>query len=126
MTHEQLRAVSAAPVGSRVWVEREKRPYRVRARSRRFLVCTKPHFGTVLYFIVDLKQMVRGPENLVFGMGAESDADCAEMVDRLEGRRGHWRTNPTEVSWRNRVPLDVLRVEAPAKPSSTEAPHADR
>lgn len=122
-------------VGSRIYFEEEKRPYRVRARSGRYLVCTKPHNPkkTVLYTVVDLVEQVRGTENLVFGFGAETDEECREMVDRLEGRGesdseedlAYLRTiipdiKPappckTEVSHRNRIPLRISRL-TPAQP----------
>lgn len=118
MNHAELKAIAAAPVGSRVWFEGQKRPFTVRARSRRFVVCTKPFFKTVLYTIIDFKEMVRGPENLVFGMGAETLAQCEAMIDRLEGRNmGASGMKHTEVSYRRRVPLDVRRVEPPTPPN---------
>jgi hypothetical protein len=104
--------VDDLPVGGRVWFSEEKRPYTVQARSRRFLVCTKAFAArrTVLYTVVDLKERIRGTENLVFGMGAETREDCEAMIDRLEGRdRSIGFT--TEVSHRNFVPLVVERVE---------------
>lgn len=136
----QLRDV---PIGAFITFAKEKRPYRVRARSGRFIVCTKPFNPkkTVLYTIIDLVENVRGPENLIFGMGAESDQDCWDMVDRLDGRdnnhpqgrdvrdKAEWealqKTNPdfkqmvfqrsfrTEVSHRHRVGLDVIKIRVP-------------
>jgi len=89
-------------VGDKIYVESEKRPYRVRAANERFAVCTKPHFKTVLYFVADFKEDVRGTENLIFGMGAETDEECQEMLARLS-------SGDTEVSHRNRVPLDIVK-----------------
>jgi hypothetical protein len=120
----------AAPVGSMIKFAEEARPYRVRARSQRFLVCTKPFNlrKTVFYTIVDLKENVRGPENLVFGMGAESDDDCREMIQRLEGTTPPdmevnaaiaslglepVADSPTEVSRRNRIALRIESVKPP-------------
>lgn len=98
------------PVGARVWFAEEKLPYTVQARSSRFLVCSKPFAArrTVLYCIIDLKERVRGPENLVFGFGAETRAQCERMVRRLEDT-----DDPTEVSHRHRIDLVVRRVEHP-------------
>lgn len=87
-------------LGAKVYVARERRGYVVRARNERFAVCTKPHFKTVLYFILDAVNGVRGTENLVFGFGAETDEDCEEMLERVS-------SGQTEVSHRNRVPWDV-------------------
>ncbi len=76
------------------------RPYTVRARNDQFAVCTRKHFETVMYFVLDAANGVRGTENLVFGFGAESDEDCAEMLERVT-------TGETEVSHRNRVDWDI-------------------
>lgn len=100
------------PVGTKIKFRNEKKRYTVRASNICFLVCTYPiniikrrggkkyeHEKTVMYTIVDFKEGVRGTENLVFGFGAETNRECNEMLTRLtEGE--------TEVSHRNRVPLD--------------------
>jgi hypothetical protein len=91
------------PIGARVYVPNERRGYKVMARSDRYAVCTKPHFSTVLYFILDNVELVRGPENLIFGLGAETQEQCEQMIMRLE-------VGDTEVSHRRRVPWDVVRV----------------
>jgi hypothetical protein len=102
--------VDGLPVGGRVWFAEEKKPYTVQARSRRFLVCTKPFAlkKTVLYCIIDLKERIRGPENLVFGFGAETPEQCRAMVTRLEDAE-----SCSEVSHRHSIPLVVSRVEEP-------------
>ena len=99
----------AAKVGDKVRFVEEKQAYTVQARGERFLICTKPFNPrrTVLYTVIDLEQQVRGTENLIFGMGAETREQCEHMLERLE--RGD-----TEVSYRNRVPL---RLAANAKVS---------
>jgi len=114
-------------VGQRIWFAEEKKPYRVRCRSDRYLICTKPAnlWKTVFYTIIDLKENIRGAENVIFGFGAETDKECQEMLDRLEGnvtpdlesdallRKMRMEPPPpvlTEVSYRNRVPLVVTRV----------------
>lgn len=95
------------PVGSRIYFEEEVRPYNVQAAGERYLVCTKPCFGSVLYTVVDLVEQVRGTENLIFCGGAETRELCEEMLDRLEGAgcdNGTWHT---EVSHRNRILLKI-------------------
>lgn len=89
-------------VGDKVYVPNEKRPYRVRARDERYIICTKPYNPkrTVLYFIVDLKERVRGPDNMVFCSGYETDEDCAERLKELQ-------SGEIEVSWRRHVDLDI-------------------
>lgn len=98
MTTEDYAELKA---GDRLFVRCEKRPYRVRCRSERFIICTKPFNPrrTVLYFIIDLKEWVRGPDDRIFCCGYETDRDCEERLEELE--RGE-----IEISWRNRVPLD--------------------
>lgn len=100
-------------VGNKIKFRKEKLRYTIQACDERFLICTKPlnmirkvhggyeHEKTVLYTIVDFKEMRRGPENLVFGMGAETREDCEEMLARLN------EEYPSEVSYRHDVPLDI-------------------
>lgn len=130
-----------APIGAFITFAKERtRPYRVRARSGRFIVCTRPFEETVYYSIIDLLENCRGPENLVLGLGAESDQNCWDMVDRLDGRdnnhpqgkdavdrvefekekkklpcglRQFQESFRTEVSHRNRIDLDVIKVRVP-------------
>lgn len=130
--NDQLRY---CPLGTRVWFVSEKTAYTVRARSSRYLVCTKPFNlrRTTLYTIVDLDEQVRGPENLIFGFGAETDDHCVQMIERLHGIVRPFTASeveqvkglprelralckpqyhgPTEVSHRNRVTLQVERVK---------------
>lgn len=103
--------VDDLPVGGRVWFAEEKRPYTVQARSARYLVCTKPFAAkrTVLYCIIDLKTRMRAPEDLVFGFGAETTAQCEAMVRRLE-------KDESGLSRRREAPLAVVRVEHPVPP----------
>lgn len=94
------------PLGALVWVEGEKRPYRVRAVGKRYAVCTKPFNvrRTVLYCVIDIVNRWRAPEGLIFGLGAETDEDCQAMLERLESGK-------TYLSERRGVPLDVTRVK---------------
>ena len=75
----------ALPIGSKVWFVEEKQGYSVRAKGAQYLVLTKPfnQKKTVIYTILDIESMERGPENLIFGMGAETDEQCQEMLARL-------------------------------------------
>jgi hypothetical protein len=88
--------------GDRVRFAEEKQAYTVQARGDRFLVCTKPFNPrrTVLYTVVDLAHGIRGTENLIFGLGAETREQCEQMLARLEA-------GETEISYRNRVPLNL-------------------
>ena len=87
--------------GDPVFVWNEVRPYSVKCRDERFIICTKPFNPkrTVMYFIVDLERYVRGTDNSVFCSGYETQEQCEERLKELrEGR--------IEVSYRNYVPLD--------------------
>ena len=111
-------------VGSKIKFVSEKQKYTVQASDDRFAVCTKPFNPrrTVLYTIVDFKEQVRGPENLIFGMGAETREQCEDMLDRLNGRLDSGGRmlkeagypvleHTTEVSHRNRISLDIEFIE---------------
>lgn len=92
--------------GQKIKFASEKQRYTVRAASKRYAICTKPFNAqkTVLYCIIDQWRDVRGPENLVFGMGAETDEQCYEMLIRL-------MDNESEVSYRHDLKLDIERVD---------------
>ena len=88
--------------GDRVYIPKEKRPYKVRARDDRYIICTKPYNPqhTFMYFIIDLEEKRRGPDNMVFCFGYESDEDCMERLKELQEGK-------IEVSRRRDVPLDI-------------------
>lgn len=107
-------SIAEAVPGSRIWFEGERMPYTVQARSERYLVCTKPFAPrkTVIYTVVDLKEKVRGTENLVFCAGFETKELCEEAIERLTGKCKDTGFQ-TEVSHRNRVPLTVVKFKQP-------------
>lgn len=88
--------------GDKVYVPTEKRPYKVRCRDERFIICTKPYNPkhTVIYFIIDLVERRRGPDNQVFCFGYETDEDCHERLKELQDGK-------INVSWRHGIPLDL-------------------
>lgn len=89
-------------VGDKVYIPNQKRPYRVRARDDRYIICTKPYNPghTVLYFIIDLVDKWRAPDNMIFCSGYETDEDCrARLRDLQDGT--------IELSARRGVPLDI-------------------
>lgn len=91
--------------GMKVKFEGEKQKYTVRCASRRYAICTKPFNArnTVLYTIIDQWRKIRAPENLVFGMGAETDEQCYEMLIRL-------LDGDSEPSYRHEYHLDIEAV----------------
>lgn len=106
-----IELLAKAKIGDRVTFKGERMPYTIQARDKRFIVCTKPFVlqKTVIYTIVDLVENVRGPENLVFGAGFETRGQCEDAIERLNGKGGR---HPTEVTYRNRVPVEVIKVRS--------------
>jgi len=96
---------SKIPVGCLVKFEEEKQRYTVMASNVAFAICTKPMNAhkTVLYTIIDWGHDIRGRENLVFGMGAETQEQCEEMLERLT-------SGDSEVSERNDIPLKIEAI----------------
>lgn len=89
-------------VGDKVYIPNHKRPFRVKARDDRYIICTKPFNAqhTVIYFIVDLVDKWRAPDNLIFCLGYETDEDCQQRLRQLQnGEIG--------LSWRRGTPLDI-------------------
>ena len=87
-------------IGDKVYIPEQKRAFRVKARDERYIICTKPCFGTVLYFIVDLVDKWRAPDDRIFCSGYETEEDCQERLKELQaGEIG--------LSVRRGIPLDI-------------------
>lgn len=93
-------------VGDKIKFKKEKQKYTIQACNYRYFVCTKPMNAqkTVLYTIVDLVEQCRGTENLILSMGFETREKCEECLQRLIA-------GETEVSHRNRIPIDLENWE---------------
>lgn len=89
-------------VGDKVYIPDQKRPFRVRARDDRYIICTKPFNPqhTVIYFIVDLVDKWRAPDNMIFCSGYETDEQCQERLQELQSGK-------IELSRRRGIPLDI-------------------
>ena len=89
-------------VGDKVYVPTDKKPYRVRCRDERYIICTKPFnlHHTVLYFIVDIYDKWRAPDNRAFCDGYESDEDCIARLSELQN-------GELELSRRRGIPLEI-------------------
>lgn len=89
-------------IGDKIYIPNEKKPYTVKARDERYIICTKPFNPqrTVLYFIIDLEARRRAPDDRVFCSGYETDEQCAERLKELQNSK-------IELSWRRGVPLDI-------------------
>lgn len=92
------------PVGTKIWFESERQGYTVRASNAAFAILTKPFniSKTVLYTIIDWELGIRGPSNLIFNIGAETDEQCSQLLDMLT-------SGEIEVSSRRCVKLDISR-----------------
>lgn len=116
-----------AKVGDKIWFAEEVQGYTVRARNNRFIICTKPFNPkrTVLYTIIDLEREVRGPCNMIFGPGFETDEQIEGAMQRLQN---HCDNNhigkinlpgipemeyqaSMEVTHRNFVPLVIHKIK---------------
>ena len=89
-------------VGDKVYIPFEDEPYEVKARDDRYIICTKPinPKHTVIYFIVDLVEKWRAPDNMIFCSGYETDEQCQKRLWELQsGKIG--------LSRRRGIPLDI-------------------
>lgn len=89
-------------VGDAVYIPEHKRPFRCRQRDGRYIICTKPYNPkhTVLYFIIDLQDKWRAPDDRVFCSGYETDDDCKKRLEELQ-------LGEISLSRRRGVPLDI-------------------
>ena len=72
-------------VWDRLYLRNEKRWYKVQARNDRYIIVTKPHFKTVLYSILDLKNKWMWPDSYVFWMFSyETKEECIKALYSLE------------------------------------------
>lgn len=89
--------------GDKIKFQNEKHKYTIKAKSDRYLICTKPFNlqKTCLYTIIDLDRLVRGTNNLVFNaydyMVQEHIDECLKDLE----------TGEIEVTHRNCILLDV-------------------
>ena len=89
-------------VGDKVYIPKHVNPFRVQARDDRFIICTKPFNlkRTVIYFIVDLQNRRRGPDNMIFCSGYNTVEQCQERLQELQQGK-------IEVSYRHGIDLDL-------------------
>lgn len=94
------------PVGTKIWFDSERQGYTVRTSNAVFVILTKPFNidKTVLYTIIDWELGIRGPSNLIFNIGAETDEQCLELLDMLT-------SGEIEVSSRRCVELNIRRAK---------------
>ena len=73
-------------VGDKVKIPDQRRRFTVQARDERYIICTKwlNLHHTVIYFIVDLKERKRGPDDRVFCSDYETILQCKERLQELQ------------------------------------------
>lgn len=59
---------------------------------------------TVLYTIIDWELGIRGPSNLIFNIGAETDEQCSQLLDILT-------SGEIEVSARRCIKLNIRKAK---------------
>jgi len=95
----------------KIYFAGERIGYTIKACNERYLICTKPYNPkrTVLYTIVDLKEEIRGTNNLVFNMydyAKQSDIDQC-LKDLISGESDF---DGLKITRRNRVPLQIVKI----------------
>lgn len=88
--------------GDKVYIPGNKKPWTVRCRDDRYIICTQPYNPrhTVLYFIIDLQEQRRAPDDQVFCSGYITNDDCNERLRELQG-------GEISLSMRRGVSLDI-------------------
>lgn len=84
-------------VGDKVFVPKENKTFVVQARDDRYIICTDPDD---YYFIVDLVDKWRAPDNMIFCRGYETKTDCEDRLRELQN-------GEIELSVRRGLPLDI-------------------
>ena len=100
---------SKVPVGTKLKFKQESQEYAVQASNHFISVCTKPMnaLKTVLYTVIDWHEQKRSTENLVFEMGAQTQKQCKEMLERLT-------QGESDLSSRRIIDLDIESYELPS------------
>lgn len=88
--------------GDKVYIPNEKKPYTVRCRDERYIICTKPDnlHHSFWYFIIDLVDKWRAPDDRIFCAGYETEDDCNERLKELQN-------GEIALSIRRGIPLDI-------------------
>tara|TARA_R110000851_G_scaffold151592_1_gene292838 strand:- start:220 stop:540 length:321 start_codon:yes stop_codon:yes gene_type:complete len=104
-------------IGDKIKMSAERTRYTVQGFDDRFVIATKPHFDDCLYCIIDRKEHIRGPINMVLGLPISSDAEinspegASEVLDFMRNETGGHEV--WHVSNRNSLPLtpsEVLQI----------------
>ncbi len=81
---ESLEIAKTLRVGDRVrFLFESQARFKVRLRSDRFVILTRPHFRSVAYTVIDLEQGRRGPDD-TWCCGYETADELADTLRRFE------------------------------------------
>ena len=97
-------------IGDSIKFEDDELIFKIIAKDSKYLVCTNNDLGDrtddTVYTIVDLKERIRGPHNILF-----NDYDFTNLEDMNELLRNiEDSSKPIEISHRNRVALKIESV----------------
>lgn len=91
------------PKGTKIKIRGYGSKFTIKA-SNAFLIIATRGKG---YTIIDRRENIMGRENLIFSIGAETDEQCEEMLQRLT-------SGETEISQRYRQPFEAEKYYIPA------------
>lgn len=86
-------------VGDKIYWIGQKRPYAIKARDERYIICTQPcnFHKSVMYSIIDTEELICAPNNLVFNpYNYKKQEDIEQSLNDLE--KGEY-----ELSYRHRA-----------------------
>jgi hypothetical protein len=88
-------------IGDKIKIPNQRNRFTIRAFDKRFIIMTKPFNArkTYLYSIIDLQELLRGPDNLIFGNYNcyEKEADkCLKQLQNGEIEISHRRCKVLE------------------------------
>ena len=82
--------IKSIKVGDKLYWQNQKRPFTVKARDERYIICTKPYNfkKTVTYSIIDTVDLICGPNNYVFNpYDYEEQKDIEQSLKDLENNK---------------------------------------
>jgi hypothetical protein len=90
---------------NKIWFQGEKKSYKIMAFDNRYIICQKPFNPrrTFQYSIVDLEREIRGADNYRCKFEYDDPKECQEALKELH-------SGDLEISYRNRVDLEVIKM----------------
>lgn len=97
---QKVNGDNTAKIGDKIYLPGQRIGYVVKARDERYIICTRSLFGKLEYFIVDLIEKRRAPDDMIFCRGYETTEQCEERLRELEN-------GELALSRRKGIPLDI-------------------